>query len=247
MNINKICNFRTLAFSIVCLTTAELQKIQAQVGEPRSGIVVGVTGGVNLNTVGFDPTIKQKLHIGPTVGVVARFTSEKYFKSLCSLQLELNYSELGWRENVLDVNSDPLPDTYERNIHYIQFPMLARMAWGYEKRGAMGYVLAGPQVGYAVSETSQRSDVWTTLPDGSPNRPNGMYAQYFMELKKKFDYGITAGAGIELNTGVGHFLLEGRYYYGLSDLFGNSKKDVFGRSNNGTIVAKFTYLFDIKK
>ena len=68
-----------------------------------------------------------------------------------------------------------------------------------------------------------------------------------MSVSKKFDYGIAAGAGIELNTKAGHFILEGRYYYGLSDLFGNSKKDVFSRSNNGTIQAKITYLFDIRK
>lgn len=66
--------------------------------------------------------------------------------------------------------------------------------------------------------------MWTTNADGNPDRPNGMYAQYEMPLKHKFDYGITAGAGIELNTRVGHFMLDGRYYYGLSDLYGNSKK-----------------------
>ena len=53
--------------------------------------------------------------------------------------------------------------------------------------------------------------------------------------------------GTELNTKLGHFLVEGRYYYGLSDLFGNSKKDVFGRSNNNTIYVKFSYLFDVRK
>jgi hypothetical protein len=68
-----------------------------------------------------------------------------------------------------------------------------------------------------------------------------------MPIQKKFDYGITAGAGMELTTNIGHFLIEGRYYYGLSDIYKNSKKDVFSRSNNGAIVAKVTYLFDVKK
>ena len=40
-------------------------------------------------------------------------------------------------------------------------------------------------------------------------------------------------------------MLEGRYYYGLSDIFGNGKQDVFGRSANGTIAIRATYLFDI--
>ena len=68
-----------------CLTMAAT--VQAQVGERRDNIALGVSGGVALNTIAFDPTIKQTMHVGYTAGVVARFTSEKYFKALCSLQL----------------------------------------------------------------------------------------------------------------------------------------------------------------
>lgn len=231
---------------LVCALLLLAATAQAQVGEARNSLAVGFTGGVMMNTIGFDPTIKQNLHIGPTFGVVARYTSERYFKAYCALQVELNYSVLGWRENILNSNSEPLPDTYERNIHYIQLPMLARLAWGKERRGAMGYFLAGPQIGYCLSEKSKQS-AFTLNDEGNPDRPNGLYSQYSMSIDRKFDYGITAGAGLELNTSLGHFLIEGRYYYGLSDIFNNSKKDVFGRSNNSTIVAKVTYLFDLKK
>lgn len=68
---------------------------RAQIGEPRHNICIGFTGGVAMNQIGFDPTIKQKWHVGPTFGIVARFTSERYFKAFCALQLELNYSEMG--------------------------------------------------------------------------------------------------------------------------------------------------------
>ncbi len=231
---------------LVCISLLSATTAYAQVGEARNSLAVGFTGGVMMNTIGFDPTIKQNLHIGPTFGVVARYTSERYFKAYCALQVELNYSVLGWRENILNSNSEPLPDTYERNIHYIQLPMLARLAWGKERRGAMGYFLAGPQIGYCLSEKSKQS-AFTLNEEGNPDRPNGLYSQYSMSIDRKFDYGITAGAGLELTTSLGHFLIEGRYYYGLSDIFNNSKKDVFGRSNNSTIVAKVTYLFDLKK
>lgn len=218
---------------------------EAQIGEPRNNIAVGFSGGVALNTIGFDPTIKQNMHIGPTFGVTMRFTSEKYFNTYCALQVELNYATLGWKENILDSNSQPLPDSYQRDQRYIQLPVLARLGWGKEKRGLMGYVLAGPQVGYCIGEKTKASD-FTIDAEGNPLRPNGMFAQYGMEIERKFDYGITAGAGIELGTKIGRFLIEGCYYYGLSDIFKNSKKDTFGRSNNGTIYAKMTYLIDIK-
>ena len=218
----------------------------AQVGEPRHNIAVGLSGGVALNTIGFDPTIKQNMHIGPTTGIVARFTSEKYFKILCALQLELNYTQLGWDEKILDKDSNPLPDTYQRHQNYIQLPILARLGYGREEKGVMGYFLAGPQVGFCLGEKSKQSE-FTVNEDGTPNRPNGMSNQYITAIQNKFDYGITAGLGMELSTKIGHFLIEGRYYYGLSDIFKNSKKDIFGRSNHGTIMAKFTYLIDIRK
>lgn len=241
----RMYSFRSFVTSLLFLALLPVS-LMAQIGEPRHSIAVGVTGGVALNTIGFDPTVKQFQHIGPTLGVVARFTSEKYFKSYCAFQVELNYSNLGWRENVLNAQSKPLPDTYRRDQHYLHLPLLARLAWGREHRGVMGYVLAGPQVGICFKEKVTQSD-FTLNAEGNPDRPNGMFAQYDMPIEHKFDYGITAGAGLEINTKVGHFLVEGRYYYGLSDIYGNSKKDVFGRSNNGTIIAKITYLFDIRK
>lgn len=223
-------------------------KMAAQVGTARRAIAVGVNGGAVLNSVGFDPTVKQSLHPGATFGVTFRMTSEKYFKSLCALQIELNYAGLGWKEQVLNAAGEPLPDTYRRNMNYVQLPFLARMGWGRERRGAMGFIVAGPQVGYCFGEATKRGAAWTVdETTGLPDRPNGLCAQYSLGVQRRFDYGITAGLGVELNTRAGHLMVEGRYYYGLGDFFDNAKKDVFGRSNNNSIVVKFTYLFDVRK
>lgn len=221
--------------------------VLAQVGEPRSDFAIGFNGGVALNTVSFDPTVKQTMHLGPTFGLTMRYTCEKYFSMVCAVQLEVNYARLGWTEDIRSASDEPLPDTYSRHHDYVQVPLMARLGWGREERGVMGYLVAGPQVGFCLSERTSRSEVWTLDGQGHPDRPNGMYAQYDMPIEKKFDYGITAGLGAELNTRIGHFMLEGRYYYGLSDIYGNSKKDVFGRSANGTIMAKVTYLFSVRK
>lgn len=218
----------------------------AQVGEARNVISVGFSGGINLNTISFDPTIKQTMHSGMTGGLCFRYTCEKYFKTLCSLQIELNYSQLGWKEDITNAYEEKIPDTYQRNIDYIQLPLLARMAWGKEEKGLMFFIFAGPQIGFVINESNERSKDWTLNPNGKPDRPNDMYQQYEMSVENKFDYGISGGLGIELNTRIGHFFLEGRYYYGLNDIFGNSKKDVFARSAHGTISAKIGYLIDLK-
>ena len=216
------------------------QHTTAQIGDHRNDLAIGINGGYTLNSVMFNPSILQKMKGAPTLGFTARYTCEKYFKSLCSIQMEVNYANLGWEENI-----ETSSDTYKRDINYIQVPLLARMGWGYEQRGALFYIVAGPQVGFCISEKGHKGGLFD---ESTLNlRPGLIYQQYDMPVKNKFEYGITAGAGLEINTKIGHFFVEGRYYYGLSDIFGNGKKDVFGRSANGTIVIKAGYLFDIVK
>ena len=77
--------------------------------------------------------------------------------------------------------------------------------------------------------------------------PNGVVQQYGKMVENKFDYGIVGGGGIELSTKVGDFLLEGRYYLGLSDFYKSTKKDEFGRSGHSYIGIRLTYLYDIIK
>ena len=74
------------------------------------------------------------------------------------------------------------------------------------------------------------------------NRPD---EQRTMEVQKKFDWGLCGGPGIELRTGIGSFLLEGRYYYALGDMFNSRKGDTFSKSSSQIISAKLTYLIPI--
>lgn len=210
----------------------------AQVGEYRSQLALGLNGGCALNKVSFDPTVKQTFHPGFTAGLTLRYTSEKYFGMLCALQAEVNYAELGWKE-VIETSTD----TYERRVSYVQVPLLARLGFGREHRGAMGYLVLGPQLAFCIGDEDKRTGEWSEATLAL--RPNLVTQQYKLDIQKKFEYGLTGGLGVELNTRAGHFMLEGRYYFALSDLFNNSKADPFARSANGTIIGKVTYLFDV--
>jgi hypothetical protein len=46
---------------------------------------------------------------------------------------------------------------------------------------------------------------------------------------------------------LGHFQVEARYYYGLANIYGSTKRDYFAKSNRGDIVIKASYLFDITR
>lgn len=214
---------------------------QAQVGEHRNDLAIGVNFGYTVNQVTFSPIIKQNWKANPSGGVTMRYTCEKYFSCLCALQVELNYANLGWKE-LIETSSD----TYMRNMHYIQMPFLARLAWGKEEKGAMFYFVAGPQIGYCIGEEEIKGGAFdeSTL----DKRPGNITQQYGKMNDNALDYGITAGLGLEINTKrAGHFMIEGRYYYALGDIYSNGKRDPFSRSANGTIVAKLTYLFDVMK
>ena len=118
------------------------------------------------------------------------------------------------------------------------------MGWGRERKGLQFFVQLGPQIGIYLNESTKTNVVpgYGTLTPRSSN----VVAQDTMAVENKFDYGIAAGAGIEFShRKLGHLMLEGRYYYGLGNIYGNSKADVFGRSNFGQIVIKATYLFDL--
>lgn len=223
---------------LLCLAFLADTASKAQIGESRNDFALGVNVGMSMNKMDFSPTIKQNYLNAPTLGITARYVCEKYFSSICAVQVELNYAKLGWKENILDVSHN----TYERHLSYLQLPMLMQLGWGREKRGLKFIFSAGPVVQYLFADKEKRGGgEWNT-----DHRPNNIIFQYDHKPDYHFDYGIMGGIGLELSTGIGHFLLEGRYYYGLGDIYDNSKKGYFQRSAHQTILAKLTYLYDLK-
>ena len=227
---------------------------KAQVGEYRTDFAVGVNGGYMLSKVSFTPDVPQNMLGGMTAGLTFRYNCEKYFKSLCAIVAEVNIAQTGWKEKIEGMKNQPLyyaddPDNalhYERKITYLQIPIFARLGWGRERKGLQGFFQVGPQIAFMLSEKTTTNLVPGYAPTEA--RASNIVNQETMPVEKKFDYGIAGGAGIEFSMPkVGHFLLEGRYYYGLGNIFGNSKSDYFGKSNFGQIVIKATYLFDIVK
>lgn len=214
----------------------------AQVGELRDNLAVGFNGGYNLSSVDFSPTIKQGLQPGLTGGFSLRYTTEKYFSLICAAQLEVNFAQRGWNEMIEDGTNN----TYRRTTNYVEIPFFAHIGWGEEERGLQFFVNAGPQIGLFLSDEEHYG--FTNEKPWNPSyRPNGINSQYGKEVENSLEYGIAGGVGMELKTAIGNFIVEGRYFFGLSDMFGNSKSDPFGRSANTTITIKISYLIDIFK
>ena len=209
--------------------------VQAQTGEQRHNLAIGVNGGVQMSSVTFSPKVKQNNLMGPSFGITARYISERWFGMLCGIQVEANFVQRGWDEFYEDY-----PELqYTRNLRYVELPILAHIGFGKENGFLKFFIHAGPQFSYFLSDSSSIGGEWENY--------NYHTFQHDAEVDHKFDYGIIGGAGFEFHTGIGNFLIEGRYYYGLGDVFGNTKRDYFSRSANSGIGIKATYLFDLKK
>lgn len=222
----------SLALAFAFLTAS------AQIGDPRNTVSLGVSGGMGTSQVSFIPSIKQTLSLGPTFGVSLRHVSEKYFFLICGTQIECNYASRGWTELIEDGSGNE----YTRVASYIEVPFLAHLGFGREFRGFQGHLNLGPQVAYLIGE---REIYGGQKPWNVENRPNHVTEQYGKAIENKLDYGITASLGIEMRTGTGNFGLEGRYYFGLGNIYGITKKDYFGRCANSTISVRATYSFNL--
>jgi len=249
---------KTYALILLCL--APIWAL-AQVGEHRNQFAVGFQAGLNLNDIDFIPKVNLKKYQGFTGGLTARYTCEKYFKTICSIQMEFNYSQLGWDEDILDQNDNPVPTTanpeenekFKHSIDYFQIPILAHLAWGKEKQGLNFFFNAGPVLGFCFKDKCETN----FTPETANFERRGYQDEQEVDkltkqlIEKKnsphsFDFGIAAGLGLELHIKpIGRFQIEGRYYYGLGNLYGDSKLDCFSRSAHQTIILRGAYLIDI--
>lgn len=190
----------------------------------------GVNGGVTLSKVSFstmEAVSPQSLLQDYVGGITVRYLSEKYF----GLQAELNYSLRGWEEKVDTV---AYFNQYARSLAYLELPVMTHIYFDMSRYTRMVFNL-GPQVGYLLSEKELKREVV----EGNTID----IAYYDTKVQNKFDYGIVAGMGLEVRSGIGSFILDGRYYFGLANIFNNKRADRFQGSSNQVISIKLTYLF----
>lgn len=210
----------------------------SQKEEFKSEFSYGVNGGVTLSKMRFVFAVPTTLLLQGQGGITVRYLSENNF----GLQAELNYSLRGWKEATDSVRLNK----YTKSLAYIELPFMTHIYINMGKRFRTIFNL-GPQIGFNIGEKVIDKEIYVNLPDFHSNdsgiEPEETPSYYDQSIQKKFDYGIVGGAGFELRTGIGSFILEGRYYFGLSDIFNNNRSDYFQASSNQVISIKLSYLF----
>lgn len=200
----------------------------------ESNIAIGAKAGTTLAMMTLTPSVPQSMLLGTTMGVTFRYIEEKHFGFI----VELNMMQRGWKETF-----DETPYTYQRRLTYLHLPFLTHIYFGSHK--FRGFFNAGPEVCWLIGDShSQNFDI-NNLPDF--NDPYRETEQFDMEVHTKFDYGISAGLGMEFILKNKHsFTLEGRYYFGIGNLFGSSKLDHFAASRGMAISVTLGYMFRLK-
>ena len=199
---------------------------------------VGAKAGASLSRVGFTPTVQQKMLPGMTAGVMVRYIEEKNFGIIA----ELNLTQRGWKEQF-----DESDYNYSHRFTYLELPIMTHIFFG--GRHVKGFFNLGPELNVMLGDGIQSNFAYQEAASLEYFEQNTRHIeQLTMPVNRKVDYGICGGAGIEFCLNTRHsLLLEGRFYYGLTDVFPNHKTDIFSSSNPMTITVTLDYFYRLGK
>ena len=193
--------------------------LYAQVRLDKPEMYIGANLGVTESMINFSPAIPQGFLMGFNGGVVFRYIAEKNV----GIQAELNFSQRGWTES---------SGLYSRQLNYIELPFMTHIYVGRKNRF---FFNLGPKISYLISER-----VLLNTTGGS------LDAQHITSVQHPFDYGLCTGLGMLFNIKGKIIQLDTRAYYSLSDVFANTKRDVFSTSNNFNLSVNLAWLFKVK-
>lgn len=193
-------------------------------------IYVGAHAGVMASTMLFRPNVaKIDIMQSPLTmngGLVFRYAAHK----VCAIQVEANYMQRGWREQIALGTSSSMD--YTRQLDYIEIPLLMHLYFG--KQRFRGFINLGPQIGYCIR------DIATQL-------PSTITSPQYQPIEKPFDWGLAGGLGCYYRTKkIGLFQLEARFNFSMGTTYNDRKVDYFSQSNAMNLSLNLAYLWEIK-
>jgi opacity protein-like surface antigen len=222
----------------IVIATATATPVVAADLFSNHNVSVGAKGGMTLSKVNFQSSVPQKMIGGMMLGASVRYINEKHF----GLIAELNFEQRGWNEDF-----EPLDFySFKRQLSYLQLPLLTHIYFGSDK--VRFFFNAGPEIGVMIGEkTSANFDYENALENEDFASHFHPTDQFSLPVHSKFDYGISASLGLEVNVAPKHAInLEGRFYYGLNDIFRNHKSDPFQGSSSMSIMVTLGYNIRVK-
>lgn len=201
-----------VAILAIITTNSYSQSIGVKTGLNLSQIFMKDQGGNIRDT----PGIKPGFHVGvfaelPVTGVF-------YFEP------ELLFSTKGYTLAIVE------PLKYKANLNYIDIPLNAKAI--FDIGGAKLYGVFGPYIGIGLSGKVKY--------ENSTDDYNIKWGSESENDFKRFDFGLTFGAGVEIKS----FILGASYEIGLANVSANT--DIFNQISNRVIGISIGYKFNRK-
>lgn len=170
------------------------------------GMEIGVKGGLSLAEFSGGDNAFDEAEGSRTAVLAGAFLALPLGGPLF-LQPEAQFAQKGSRYDFDDVD-------LTLRMDYVEVPLLLKARFGI---GVRPYVFAGPYVGFRLRAQVEG--------DGGADGRSG---EPFEDRTKGTDFGVVAGAGVEL----GSFLVEARYAHGLA---GIAKQDIDDDIDNAVV------------
>lgn len=152
----------------------------------------GIKGGYNLSAVSFDGDSETEQLHGFHIG----FYGESFIGSSTSLQIELLYSQQGYK--IIDGGG-----TYTQELDYINLPLMLKL---YPSNNF--FLEVGPQIGLSIAHKETFDSGFVLYDSSKEFEP------------KNFDWGANFGGGFKTDSGIS---LGVRYHLGLNDIYQEDK------------------------
>ena len=185
---------------------------------------LGIKLGGNTSGILSDPTTNLKIYPGFTSGIVFKHISQKNL----GIQIELNYKQSGWNENLDSTN------IYKRRMNYVELPFMTHVNLG--KQETKFVFNFGPYLSYLLSE-KEKIDLLEEFTEKEYYRENA---------DNKAGFGLCLGLGVLRYTPIGLFQVESRISSSLTDIFKNTSNSYFSSSKNINAELSISYMIDYK-
>jgi hypothetical protein len=186
---------------------------------------IGLRIGANFATIqdGLDQLENMEEPWVPrlTLGVATSLPVNESF----AIAPEFNYSQRGYEARGTNLLGQDFSYTYDYN--FFEVPLLARLSFGHILKG---YLNLGPTFSYLLGGKEVQEGGL-----GAGERKFDLSEDRY----KRFELGGALGGGIQLDTGIGSFLIDLRYNTGFTDIQTSSSSSLYSASLFGQQPEKY--------
>ncbi|GAA4820140.1 porin family protein [Algivirga pacifica] len=214
-------NLKLVLFFSLCILSCHNLFAQQNFFE-KGKFALGVRGAASFPTVSFSPNIRQSNFYEIGGGLTGYYFKEKNL----GLQAEINLDHRGF------IEASSTEELYQRTFTNISVPVLTHLYVGTKVFHV--FAIAGPQVNFLYEKDFEALG---TVED--------QRYDYADRKPEKLGLDLVLGGGLAFWTGIGHFMVDARFFIGMSDLLERPVRTSSSFSYSQGLTGSVAYLIPI--